>query len=311
MPSASRGSLVFYVSPLLIYVLIGTLLLSLAMVISGGYFATSFYHTYLLLRAENTRLTEQQEKELAALQLTIKRIQKDTGITRHILGVEKNRQRGIGLGQGGMPSTHISQNFPTDMMENNSTLPLMRVKSLSLLDQADSLKENLQELVMIIGERRQILDSTPSILPVEAKGYRMTSGFGWRRSPFTGLKEFHDGLDIAAPKGTPIIAPANGRVIKTVRHRYRGKYLQVDHGRNCITTYAHLSGFNVRAGQIVRRGQVIGYMGSTGRSTGSHLHYEIEINGRVLNPIHYILNVSAIGSRRFRSEETIVNSKTE
>jgi murein DD-endopeptidase MepM/ murein hydrolase activator NlpD len=137
------------------------------------------------------------------------------------------------------------------------------------------------------------LDSTPSILPVAVEGYWFSSGFGWRRSPFTGLKEFHDGLDISSRKGTPIIAPAAGRVVKIAYHRYRGKYLQLDHGRQCITTFAHLSGFNVNHGQKVERGDVIAYMGSTGRSTGSHLHYKIEIMEKVVNPKHYILNARA------------------
>ncbi len=118
----------------------------------------------------------------------------------------------------------------------------------------------------------------------------MSSAFGWRRSPFTGEKEFHHGVDISARRNTPIIAPGNGRVIKTGYHTYRGKYLQISHGWGRITTFAHLSKLSVSENQVVKRGQVIAYMGSTGRATGSHLHYEIEIDGEVVNPMHHILN---------------------
>ena len=159
-----------------------------------------------------------------------------------------------------------------------------------MLDQARALQASLEGLVKIIRDRRQLLNRTPSILPVEAQDYRITSGFGWRRSPFTGLKEFHDGLDISAPMGTPIIAPGEGRVCQVGHDSQRGRYLQIDHGKLCITTYAHLSGFNVELGQEVKRGEIIAYMGDTGRSTGPHLHYEIEIKGKAVNPKQYIFN---------------------
>jgi murein DD-endopeptidase MepM/ murein hydrolase activator NlpD len=115
------------------------------------------------------------------------------------------------------------------------------------------LKAGLQEVVETMRGQRKTWDSTPSILPVEIDDYWFSSGFGWRRSPFTGLKEFHNGLDISSRRGTPIIAPADGKVIKKGQDKYLGKYLKIDHGGQIVTMYGHLSGFNVSPGQMVER----------------------------------------------------------
>ena len=120
--------------------------------------------------------------------------------------------------------------------------------------------------------------------------YWFSSGFGWRRSPFTGLKEFHNGLDISSRKGTPIVAPASGKVVKRGRDKYLGNYLKIDHGRKVVTMYGHLSDFNVSPGQDVTRGEIIAFMGNSGLSTGHHLHYTLKVNDRCVNPLHYILN---------------------
>jgi murein DD-endopeptidase MepM/ murein hydrolase activator NlpD len=262
------------------------------MVAGGGYLGVKLYRSYLQLREENVHLI-QKKKDSNDLKLAMKRIQKKEELIREVLGLEKLRSLEGVLSQGGMPVTDLSSIDLKVALANNNMRSIARIRPSSILDQAKFLQESLEELVEIIRKRRQLLDSTPSIVPVEAEDYWFSSGFGWRRSPFTALKEIHDGLDISAPKGTPIIAPAEGRVIKIAYQRYRGKYLQLDHGRRRITTYAHLSGFNVTLGQKVKRGEVIAYMGSTGRTTGSHLHYKIEINGRVVNPKHYILNAKA------------------
>jgi murein DD-endopeptidase MepM/ murein hydrolase activator NlpD len=290
--SVGRRCLVLPIPRLLIYVFVATLLLSWAVVGYGGYLGISLYHAYHQLKEENTRLI-QKEIELAALRLTMKSIQKNGDMVRDILAQERKRMIEVGLGRGGVPVTDPYYMVTEDVPASGSIAPPVQSEDPSILNQARALQKNLEELVETIGERRQLLDSTPSILPVQGQEYRISSEFGWRRSPFTGQKEFHHGLDISAPKGTPIIAPGEGLVIKVGHQKDRGKYLQIDHGRQCITTYSHLSGFNVRVGQEVKRGEVLAYMGSTGRSTGPHLHYEIEIKGNAANPMHYILNARA------------------
>ena len=132
-----------------------------------------------------------------------------------------------------------------------------------------------------------IRSHTPSILPCNG---RFTSGFGMRRDPFTGRMHFHYGIDLAAPIGTPIYAPADG-IVKRVR-RTKGGYglmLEIDHGIGITTRYGHLSMVLVRPGQKVKRGQIIARVGNTGRSTGPHLHYEVRILNKPVNPLNYII----------------------
>lgn len=146
-------------------------------------------------------------------------------------------------------------------------------------DCLEMLKEEVEEYL-----RR--LAATPSIWPTRG---RFTSGFGMRRSPFNRSKtEFHRGVDIAWSRGTPVYATADGRVTAT---GYRGAYgnlVIIYHGYGFETYYAHLSGFAISTGQTVKRGQVIGYMGSSGRTTGPHLHYEVHVNGVAVNPLNYM-----------------------
>jgi len=159
---------------------------------------------------------------------------------------------------------------------------LFRLERLSKFEQ-----KSLKELHDTLISRRDLLDSTPSIRP--AYGYE-TSGFGYRISPFTGHKQFHEGLDIANRVGTPVIAPANGLVIFTGRKGGFGNLIIIDHGHGITTRFGHLSKILVKVGQHVKRGEKIGEIGNTGRSTGPHLHYEVRLNGVPVNPRRYILN---------------------
>jgi murein DD-endopeptidase MepM/ murein hydrolase activator NlpD len=169
----------------------------------------------------------------------------------------------------------------------------MSDESGSVLERAQRLQSNLQELVGVMRDQRALRDTMPSIVPVLGENYWFSSGFGWRRSPFTGLDEFHNGLDISSANGTPIIAPADGMVTIKATDKYFGKYIEIDHGRGITTRYAHLSDFKSNCGHKVRRGEVIGYMGNTGLSTGHHLHYAVKVGGRIVNPNNYILNARA------------------
>ena len=132
-----------------------------------------------------------------------------------------------------------------------------------------------------------LLASTPAIRPT--KGWK-TSGFGYRVSPFTGLKEFHKGVDIATRKGTPIIASADGVVTFAGTKGMMGRVITIDHGHGMITRYGHLHKALKKRGDAVKRGEKIALVGSSGRSTGPHLHYEVLLNGLPVNPEKYILN---------------------
>lgn len=158
--------------------------------------------------------------------------------------------------------------------------------NISLLQQ--SIPEKTEELVQLkddLEEHQRKLSCTPSIWPAKGK---ITSRFGPRKSPFSGRTEIHYGLDIAAPRGTSIYAAADGKVIEASYRRGTGYVIIINHGYSFKTLYAHLSRFNVSKGDAVKKGQVIGYMGSTGYSTGPHLHYEVQIKGVAVNPEEFL-----------------------
>jgi murein DD-endopeptidase MepM/ murein hydrolase activator NlpD len=128
-------------------------------------------------------------------------------------------------------------------------------------------------------------NSAPNLWPVEGQ---VTGSFGERIDPFNGEGAFHSGVDIGSNYGTPIIAPADGVVTFTDQLGGYGKAIMIDHGHGISTRYGHLSGFAVTAGQSVHRGDVIGFVGASGRSTGPHLHYEVRINDTPVNPYKYL-----------------------
>ena len=138
-----------------------------------------------------------------------------------------------------------------------------------------------------VERRRSLADATPSIWPVA--GW-LTSNFGNRRDPFTGGSDFHPGLDISATKGEQVLAPAIGTVTVAGWNGSYGNMVVIDHGYGIVTKYGHLSRFAVMNGQQVSRGDVIGFVGSTGRSTSSHLHYEVWANGKLTNPMKLLAN---------------------
>jgi len=161
-------------------------------------------------------------------------------------------------------------------------------RSLERLKTDVSIQErSFQELVEYLEDQKSLLASTPSIWPV--KGW-LTSTFGYRSSPFTGRRELHKGLDIATRSGTPIIAPADGLVVFAGREGGFGNMIIIDHGYGITTRYGHCSTLDAKLGQKVKRGDVVAHVGSTGRSTGPHVHYEVAVNGVSVNPSRYILN---------------------
>lgn len=134
-------------------------------------------------------------------------------------------------------------------------------------------------------ERVKLFAATPNRKPVQ--GF-FSHGYGWRKDPFTGAREFHHGVDIVASTGTPVIAPADGVVTRARRMQGYGKMVHLSHGYGMATRYGHMSEILVRPGQRVRRGDVLGRVGSTGRSTGPHLHYEVFKAGRRVDPRKYL-----------------------
>jgi murein DD-endopeptidase MepM/ murein hydrolase activator NlpD len=290
MPSAKLRARIFSIPPWLLYTALSVLAVSVILVLVGGAVVGRLYYHYVTLEKENSYLL-QQKTELDALSQAMERIRQDEQIVRRFLGLDKKRG-GVGggeEGQGGEPSPDLRSIAPNESGAT-SAIPPVRERSGSLLDKAQRLQADLQELVTAMREQRNLRDSAPSIVPVLAENYWFASGFGWRRSPFTGLDEFHNGLDISGPQGTPIIAPGDGIVTKRAKDKYLGNYVEISHGRGITTLYGHLSGYNCTLGQRVKRGEIIAYMGNTGLSTGHHLHYTVKVGGRAVSPLNYILN---------------------
>jgi murein DD-endopeptidase MepM/ murein hydrolase activator NlpD len=153
----------------------------------------------------------------------------------------------------------------------------------------DGLENRLNYVRRTVERREELAGATPSIWP--AHGW-LTGTFGGRSDPFTGEPGFHQGIDISTDKGNPIYATADGTVESAARAGAYGNLVVLTHAFGLSTRYGHLSAFNVTPGQHVKRGDVLGYVGSTGRSTGSHLHYEILANGKLINPLQLLTKPS-------------------
>ena len=177
--------------------------------------------------------------------------------------------------------------FPSDIKARTAAkLQDMDQDIGQLVRQTRLQRESFEELENTLHQRQDMLAHLPSIQPTP--GW-ITSGFGYRWDPFTGEVKMHEGLDIAAPEGTLVVAPADG-VVKAAGYRGNfGMCLEIDHGYNLTTRYGHCMMFKVSLGQTVHRGQVIALVGQTGRATGPHLHYEVLQGDKIVDPQNYIM----------------------
>lgn len=165
------------------------------------------------------------------------------------------------------------------------------LKLAKLVRQARIQRQGFQAILDTLTARSVVRDHLPSIRPCDS-GW-LSSRYGRRTDPFTGRQTFHRGLDFSLPTGSPVRASGDGVVTATDRSRGLGQMIKIDHGHEIVTVYAHLSKVLVKVGQRVNRGEVIAESGNTGRSTAPHLHYEIRVSGRSVNPLSYILDTYA------------------
>ena len=223
---------------------------------------------------------EQLAKSTATLQADMERLNNLDSEVRRILnnedhtgtsrsGVERPSQGNNG--QGG-PQVQPTIQDLTSLVQN-------------LQQQAKAREESLAELKEELLAKQARAAATPSIWPT---GGDVTSRFGWRSSPWGWGSDWHPGIDIANSYGTPIVATADGVVVQSEWYGGYGKMIQIDHGNGMATVYGHNSQMLVSAGEHVKKGQVIAYMGSTGASTGNHLHYEVRVNGTAVNPASFL-----------------------
>ena len=208
----------------------------------------------------------------------------DTKLRRAVgLGPRDKTQQLLGI--GGRDELGLQNLTTIGEKKQDEALKEMHQELTQLQGVATKQETSLQSLIEYFEDRRSLYASTPSVWPV--RGW-VTSPFGNRISPFTGRIQFHEGMDIAVQTGTPVVAPADGVVIKAGFESGYGNMVELSHGYGLKTVFGHNSRLNVKPGQHVKRGDIISYSGDTGSSTGPHVHYEVRVNDLPVNPVRYL-----------------------
>lgn len=261
-------------------------------------------------RAEVERLEAQLHADRVALQTERDSAQSDLNRVRAAMEPlleTENKMRAI----AGLQPRYRDVDAPSggqggrgDLHELDETAAMIDPADLDLAPAPDWTAASVEQLLAEFGQlgvsydgigtalhkESDRLDSTPLIIPVEHPDAWISSGYGYRVDPFKQTRRFHEGIDIVAPRGTPVIAPANGTVTFAGWKAGLGKLVVIKHGFGFETEYAHNDRLAVKKGDTVVRGQTISYLGSTGRSTGPHLHYEVRKGGKLVNPYRYIID---------------------
>jgi murein DD-endopeptidase MepM/ murein hydrolase activator NlpD len=235
-----------------------------------------------------------EKQKVEYLNKQLKRIRAQADFIQNFLGLRAQDKADGRIGQGGV---EIS---PQDFILKSDSSPSVNPSLLSLYNSAQTphlsseevarLGTDLDQIIDTLQNRQKELEHMPSISPVDPQKSWISSSYGMRTSQFTGKKQFHPGIDIAGWKGTPIMAPANGKVISVKKNGSMGLVVKIRHDSIFTTAYGHLLKAAVKKRQYVKRGDIIGYMGNSGRSTGYHLHYEVKKNGKRVNPFHYMMD---------------------
>ncbi|MDR0940364.1 MAG: M23 family metallopeptidase [Mediterranea sp.] len=239
------------------------------------------------LRVENSRL-------LAQYNVLSRRLDDAMGVLQDVRQRDDNLYRVIlqadpvapAIRRGGYAGTNRYE----DLMDMaNAKLVVNTTRKLDVLVKRLYIQsKSFDDVVEMCKNHDEMLKCVPAIQPISNKDLRKTaSGYGQRIDPIYGTQKFHEGMDFSAPSGTDVHATGNGTVIKSGWATGYGNCIDIDHGFGYITRYAHLQKFTVRAGEKVVRGEVIGEVGSTGKSTAPHLHYEVHVRGKVVNPVNY------------------------
>jgi murein DD-endopeptidase MepM/ murein hydrolase activator NlpD len=242
-------------------------------------------------KRENAQLLAQYEilnGKLQRMELTMEQIkERDDNIYRTIFGVEPISAAMREAGVGGINRYRELEGF------NNSELVVSTSMKLdNMLRTLDVQRKSYNDILSLAEEKEVFLASIPAISPISDKNLtRFASGYGYRIHPIYRTRKMHSGIDLTAPTGTSVHSTGDGKIIKTgyTAGGY-GKRIIIDHGFGYKTLYAHLNDIHVKEGQKVKRGEVIGIVGNTGRSTAPHLHYEVRKNNQTENPVNYYYN---------------------
>jgi murein DD-endopeptidase MepM/ murein hydrolase activator NlpD len=274
-------------------------IMCVAVIIGGvmhyGYLYRSVaYKAHLLSQVEGQQADiENQRKQIQAfaqnindLKTSLVSLNDFEQKVRVIANLEQKEDQASLFSIGGSMPEELDTNI--GLKDDHGRLLRAMHEQLNQVNQATAAqRQSFESLLEGLKDRRSLLAATPSLRP--ASGW-VSSEFGYRVSPFTGRRELHRGLDIANHIGTPIIAPADGVVTHAENQWLMGNMITIDHGYGMVTRYGHLDKILIKKGERIKRGQKIGLMGNTGRSTGPHLHYEVRLKGVPVNPRHYILD---------------------
>lgn len=195
---------------------------------------------------------------------------------------------------------------------NNSEMIIATTRRMEIIQKQMVIQSrSLDEITKLAAEKEMLLAAIPAIQPIRNQDMtRMASGYGWRSDPFTKARKMHWGMDFTAPRGTPVYATGDGVVSRADNNASGyGKHVRVEHGYGYMSLYGHLSKYNVRPGQRVERGDLIGFVGSTGRSEAPHLHYEVWKDGEKINPINFYYG--SLTAEEFENMLKIANQENQ
>jgi len=246
------------------------------------------------------QLQEDYEKSVSTITTRLNELYETENEVRSLTGLGPRKDSAIPTaggangGVGGPPtglSDEIEQSADGLMRPPQVIYGLLKPSADLILQEINIRSRSLVELVEDIEAREDQMQRTPTIWPTSSSKRYISSAYGNRRDPFTRQRSWHNGTDIVAPLGTDIYSTARGKVVEVGHDRYKGNFVCIDHGVSGFeTTYMHLKRAAVHVGDSVERGDTIGYLGNSGRSTGPHLHYEISYQGRSVNPEKHLGN---------------------
>jgi len=249
---------------------------------------------YLSSRMDEIHLQRKQIQEFASeindLKAKLLALDNFEKKIRIIANLENTNESDNIFGVGGSIPDDLDAQLPLTE-KHNSLMRDMHEQIEQLSRASGSQQEEFESLLRSLEDQQNLLASTPAIRPI-SRGVKcwVTSRFGYRKSPFTGKREFHKAYDIAARKGTPVLSTADGVVTFSGKKGLLGNTIVIDHGHGMVTRYGHNHKLLKKRGDKVKRWETIALMGSTGRSTGPHVHYEVHLNGIPVNPEKYMLN---------------------
>ncbi len=253
--------------------------------------------SYFFNSPQEEALRKENEVLLAKYTLLNKKVEEATKVIEDLEYRDDNLYRVIFEAEP-IPSTirkagtgGVNKYENLSYLENSAIVVNSSKKVDQLLKSIYVQSKSYDEVENMVKNKVDMLASIPAILPIAIKDYkRVSSGFGYRMHPIYKQKIWHNGMDFTGKIGTPIYATGNGKIISAKKENGHGKRIIIDHGFGYKTFYSHLDEYNVKKGQKVKRGDVIGYLGNTGVSTGPHLHYEVHKNDKANDPVNYYFN---------------------